>query len=145
MQTQKIPFSIEKMKDAVRIDKMKDAIRYETRDGREVTQVTAFDCKHAPIVVGLLSGTICTFAENGRHCLSREANEDLFIIIEKPIEYPCLCWVSSYDKNPDAESCCSLALMGGRNSELPTDKHWKYSTPLTDEELAELGLMRVEK
>ena len=133
MQTQKIPFSI---------DKMKDAVRYETRDGREVTQVTVFDCKHAPIVVGVLSGTIFTFSENGRHCLSREVNEDLFIIIEKPIQYPCLCWVSDFDKKPQTGD---LLMMMKNKDTGSQGGSWKYSTPLTDDELAEFGLMRVEK
>jgi len=132
MQTQKIPFSI---------DKMKDAVRYETRDGREVTQVTVFDCKHAPIVAAL-DGKIMTFTSGGTYHLSCKCSDDLFIIIEKPIQYPCLCWVSDFDKKPQTGD---LLMMMKNKDTGSQGGSWKYSTPLTDDELAEFGLMRVEK
>ena len=138
MQTQKIPFSI---------DKMKDAIRYETRDGREVTQVTVFDIGKHP-VYGVVDGKIYTFGLCGKFSNKTILWCDLFIIIKKPIEYPCLCWASDTCENPSKHS----AQEGDAVIDLMVDENkgcygtvWSYSTPLTDDELAEFGLMRAEK
>lgn len=138
MNEQKIPFSI---------DKMKDAIRYETRDGREVTQVTVFDINSKNHAHGVVNGSLYNFDSTGRFGnKSISYAFDLLIVVEKQIEYPCLCWVSDIDENPNREICQAIALMCSRNQESNGDMaHWKYSTPLTDDELAEFGLMRAEK
>ena len=139
MQTQKIPFSI---------DKMKDAVRYETRDGREVAQVTVFDIKSSHPIAAVLDGKIMTFTSGGIYPLTCWSPADLFVITEKPIEYPCLCWVSDFTKKPSKHS----AQEGDAVIDLMVDENkgcygtvWSYSTPLTDDELAEFGLMRAEK
>ena len=138
MQTQKIPFSI---------DKMKDAIRYETHDGREVTQVTVFDIGKHP-VYGVVNGKIYTFSLCGKFSNKTILWCDLFIIIEKPIEYPCLCWVSDCLEEPSK----SGAQKGDSEVDLMVDENkacygrvWSNSTPLTDDELAEFGLARIER
>lgn len=148
MQKEKIPFSIERMKDA---------IRYETRDGREVSQVTVFDCKSEPSIVGVHNGkpwggVLDQWSKSGNHLHdgAGDSHLDLFIITEKQIKYPFLCWVSDVIEDP------SMADVGpdvGQNvvhAELMADKNksldgcgWKYSTPLTDEDLEEFGLTRV--
>ena len=139
MKTQKIPFSI---------DKMKDAIRYEARDGREVTKVSYFDITSDYKIVGVFDNEIGVFAADGAWSILNESPCDLFIIIEKPIEYPCLCWVSDTCENPSKHS----AQEGDAVIDLMVDENkacygtvWSKSTPLTDEELEELGLMRAEK
>lgn len=144
MKTQKIPFSI---------DKMKDAIRYETRDGREVIQVTVFDCKSEALIAGVYNGgshvgILDQWLGDGKHLIPGGAL-DLFIIIEKPIEYPCLCWVSDFAKKPsrgDAQKGdAEINLMVDKNMPCYGSRIWSYSTPLTDEELKELGLARADK
>jgi len=136
MKTQKIPFSI---------DKMKDAVRYETRDGREVIQVKDFDCCDGITVAAVIGGELEQFHDNGRYISDKENARDLLVIIEKPIEYPCLCWVSGDNETPRKDDGSFVQLMQSANVSYSGIVTWDYSTPLTDEELAELGLMRVEK
>mgnify|MGYP003660988583 CR=1 FL=1 len=137
MNTQKIPFSI---------DKMKDAIRYETRGGEEVAKVELFDCCDGVTVACVIGGELEQLHEDGSYYNGgRESFEDLFIIIEKPIEYPCLCWVSQTDSIPTKDDSFAVSVMQNDKRELKTNTRWNYSTPLTDEELAELGLMGAEK
>lgn len=136
MQTERIQFSVERMKDA---------IRYETRDGCEVSQVTFFDGakKTNYKVAGIVDGRIQAFETSGLISNGNKCPADLFIITEKQIKYPCLCWVSDMDKNPNREICQAVALMCSCNQESGGDRaHWNYSTPLTDDELAEFGLAR---
>lgn len=139
MQKEKIPFSIERMKDA---------IRYETRDGLEVSQVTVFYAEDIFSIVGVVGGCINTFTQGGQYHDHKKSKKDLFIITEKQIKYPCLCWVSDVVEDP------SMADVGQNvvHAELMADKNksfdgcgWKYSTPLTDEELEEFGLAMVDK
>ena len=134
MQAEKIPFSI---------NKMKDAIRYETRDGREVTQVTVFDVKSTCPIAAVIDGKVGVFTAEGTRSLTSECLGDIFIITEKPIEYPCLCWVSNNYKIPDSGSSHRMTPMRNKNFELISGEHWNYSVPLTDDELKEFGLMRV--
>ena len=137
MNTQKIPFSIEKMKDAV---------RYETRDGREVTQVTVFDIESTYSTVAALNGKAIWFTNEGARSFLSKSPADLFIIIEKPVQYPCLCWVSDACKDPGKNNSECIDMMRDENLSLSDAPcHWYGSTPITDEELAELGLMRAEK
>lgn len=135
MNTQKIPFSI---------DKMKDAIRYETCDGREVTQVTVFDISSKYPVHGVVNGKVYTFSTDGKFNNKTILCCDLFIITEKQIEYPCLCWVSDCLEEP-SKNKKGVTVMGSKNYGAVSHDHWNYSTPLTDEELAEFGLARIEK
>lgn len=137
MQAEKIPFSI---------NKMKDAIRYETRDGREVTQVTVFAINIKNRVHGVVNGSLYNFDDTGKFGnKSIPYAFDLLMVVEKQIEYPCLCWVSNNYKIPDSGSSHRMTPMRNKNFELISGEHWNYSVPLTDDELKEFGLMRVDK
>ena len=65
---------------------------------------------------------------------------------EDPDSFPCLCWVSDFDKSPDKKDYLKIIsdfddgfFVACRGSS------WNYATPLTDEELKQFGLQKIDK
>ena len=120
-------------------DRMSDAIGYRgSQSKKEITQVVAFyigDCVEVSAVRDL---TLRTFG-----C----PHIQLEMQVEDKIEYPCLCWVSSDREKPNKNSASPRVLInyvtdsGGFSEDITT---WRYATPLTDDELLEIGLVRAK-
>ena len=67
---------------------------------------------------------------------------------EDPDSFPCLCWVDHFDKNPRGdkhEADIIIWYEDGCYVPQRDGTPWKHATPVTDEELKEFGLQKIDK
>ena len=56
---------------------------FETRNGKEVTQVVYFNCKEPNPILGVFNYEIYSWDINGKYLESRRSNTDLFLVWEE--------------------------------------------------------------
>ncbi len=137
MKTEFIPFNISLMSKAV---------SYKTLEGFEVTQVTKLEpTVDTAEIVGVLNNETKFWTPEGVPCKGNH-NSVLLMEVEKDLDYPLLCWVSSTCKYPD--STCGYDLIANRQGS-PTHPYkgakgkWSYATPFNEIELAKFGLKKI--
>ena len=67
---------------------------------------------------------------------------------EDPDSFPCLCWVDHFDKNPRGDKHEADIIIGYEDRCYVPQRDgtpWRYATPVTDEELKEFGLQKIDK
>lgn len=137
MNTEFVPFDIELM------DK---ALNYKTLAGVQVTQVTRFGTTvDSTEIIGVLNNETKSWTQEGVPFKGGHSNT-LLMEVEKGLDYPLLCWVSSTCKYPD--SVCGYDLIANKQG---SDTHpykgargkWSYATPFNDVELAKFGLKKI--
>jgi len=132
--TQWIPFDKERMSEAG---------GYRYNGNREVTELHLFDNGGVAFMLGdePVEGDKC-----GKRSALHATTYNIEMLVPVVVKYPCVCWVSDECKVPSEELGCSKVIInklrasGWHEEDMSA---WKYATPLTTAELAEIGLKQI--
>ena len=126
--TQWIPFDKERMSEA-------EGYRHKKFGNYEVTQVNLYEVHGGDKITALSNKTLEVLLAF-----------DIEMLVPVVVKYPCVCWVSDKCKAPSEELGCSKVIInklrasGWHEEDMSA---WKYATPLTTTELAEIGLKQI--